>query len=197
MNVSSASASYTGQTSFTGRPQGPPPNGKQQAFAQALEDVGVDESTASSVLSQIEEAVAGTSTDGLSGAEGKIAIQSAVEEVLQANGIDASEFDEAMKANRPSGPSPRGPKPDSDDTSSVESALLAANVDESSLDFLLSEMIQAITETSSNEATGTTPDSMRSAMTEVLQEHGIDVATFEKAFGSQFSSSGNFLDRVA
>ncbi|WP_052031435.1 hypothetical protein [Novipirellula maiorica] len=200
MNISSSASSFSGQASAAGRPAQGPPAKKQEQLAAALTAVGVDDATASSVLSQVEEAVEevkSTSASG-SGSTNETAIRSAVDSVLEANGIDADKVDEAIKGNRPSGPRPgRGPKPEEDDSSTVESALLAADVDETEVDQLLNQLIETLTEQQESQSGNVSSDSVRSAWTQVLEDNGVNVAKFEQALGEQLGSSGNFFNRVA
>ncbi|MGB7329588.1 MAG: hypothetical protein WBD31_32235 [Rubripirellula sp.] len=218
MNISNSTASYASQASSANsrtqgaRPQGPPPGGKEQ-LSSALQSIGVDDSTAASVLEQIDVAISALNTETSSGRASRDAVRSTIEEVLETNGIDSAEVDEAIQAagatgvsgpsrsggpsgaGRPNGPPP--PRPEDTDTSDVESALLSAGVDESSVDELLSKIIETVGELASNSETGITEDELRAALTSVLEENDVDVDSFEQALSSQLGSAGSFLNRLA
>tara|TARA_R110002073_G_scaffold73085_14_gene178844 strand:+ start:10844 stop:11545 length:702 start_codon:yes stop_codon:yes gene_type:complete len=196
MNISASASSFSGQASATSRPaQGPPPK-KQEALAAALTAVGVDDSTASSVLSQVEEAVEEVKSSSASTSE--TAIRSAVDSVLEANGIDSEKVGEAIRGNRPPGPRPGGGrKAAEEDSSTVESALLAADVDETDLDELLNQLIETLTDQQQSQSGNVSSDSVRAAWTQVLEDNGVNVEKFEQALGEQLGSGGNFFNRVA
>ncbi len=204
MNISSATTSFS-TTSFSSLasignrpPQGPSPEQRQEDLAAALKSVGVDDTTATDVLSQVQVAVDNLNSTSASGAANERSIRNAVAEVLEANGIDAQKIDAAIKSNPPPGPPPpRGPKPSDDESSSVESALLASNVDESNLDKLLSEMLDAISKLNPDEASSSSDESVRAALAQVLEENGVDLDLFERALGEQLGASGTFFNRVA
>lgn len=142
------------------------------------------------------------------------------QEVL-ANGIDPAEVGDAIQAGRPSGGAqqasdaqqaggprrggrPHGPPPpprSSDDseeeTSAVESALLSANVAEADIDELIAQMIETISELSADGSSDVSSNSIRSALTDVLNENGVDVERFEQALQGELGSSGSFFNRVA
>lgn len=196
MNISASASSFSGQASATSRPaQGPPPK-KQEALAAALTAVGVDDSTASSVLSQVEEAVEEVKSSSASTSE--TAIRSAVDSVLEANGIDSEKVGEAIRGNRPPGPRPGGGrKAAEEESSTVESALLAADVDETDLDELLNQLIETLTDQQQSQSGNVSSDSVRAAWTQVLEDNGVNVEKFEQALGEQLGSGGNFFNRVA
>ncbi|GAA5508178.1 hypothetical protein [Novipirellula caenicola] len=198
MNISASASSFSSQASATSRPaQGPPPK-KQEALAAALTAVGVDDSTASSVLSQVEEAVEEVKSSSASGSTSETAIRSAIDGVLEANGIDSEKVGEAIQGNRPPGP-PRGGgrKAAEEDSSTVESALLAADVDETDVDELLNQLIETLTEQQESQSGNVSSESVRAAWTQVLEDNGVNVEKFEQALGKQLGSTGNFFNRVA
>ncbi|QEG40915.1 Clp protease N-terminal domain-containing protein [Roseimaritima ulvae] len=215
MNISATSSYAAGQVS-----RSQPRPSQEEVLASALSSVGVDDETAADVLSQVQQAVesvqSGSSSDGTQ----RASVRAAIEGVLEANGIDPAEVDEAIQASRPASgaqqtgdaqqtggpqrggrpagpPPPRGGEDSEDDTSSVESALLSADVAESDIDELLAQMIETISELSADESQQVSSDSIRSALTEVLEENGVDVERFEQALQGELGESGSFFDRVA
>ncbi|TWU64703.1 hypothetical protein V7x_02470 [Crateriforma conspicua] len=212
MNISNTNSSLSPQASAANtRTGGPPPNGKQ-AMTEALQSVGVDQSTASDVLQQIDDAISGLRTDSPSGSVDHQTVQSVIEDVLESNGIDSAKVGEAMRANGPSAASgsgrtsgasrpnrPSGPPPSDEDsdTRSLESALLVAGVDESSTDQLISQILETIDDLTSEASQGTSPDQIRSAITNVLQDNGVDLDAFQRAVADVVDPSGLFMDRFA
>ncbi|MCM2374208.1 hypothetical protein [Aporhodopirellula aestuarii] len=212
MNISNLNASYASQaSSSSSRPQGPPPQKGEEQLSSALKSIGVDDSTAASVLDQIDEAISALESDSASGTTSRAAFKSAINEVLKANGIDSAEVEEAIQAGGVDGPSgtggpsrggrPNGPPPpprdDESETSAVESALLSSGVDESSTDDLISQIIETLQELSSESSSSVSQDDIRSALTNLFEENGVNFDQFQQSLSSGVGSSGSFLDRVA
>ncbi len=206
MNIASTTSFSAGQAA-----RGPQRPNQQETLAAALKTVGVDDETATDVLSQVQVAVDSVKSDSSASAT-QSAIRSAVEGVLQANGIDPAEVGEAIQASRPTGgpqgsgrkggpggppPPPRSDEGSSDEVGSVESALLSANVDEADVDELITQLVDAISELTSNETSQVSNDAVRTALTKVLEENGVDVELFEQSLQEQLGSTGSFFDRVA
>ncbi|QDV65997.1 hypothetical protein Pan14r_36760 [Crateriforma conspicua] len=182
-------------------------------MSDALQSVGVDQSTASDVLQQIDDAISEIQSGQSSGRADRQAVQTAIDEVLESNGIDSSKVEEAIRANgpsaasgtrqasgagRPNGPPPPPPSGDEDsETGSLESALLAAGVDESSTDQLIGQILNTLDELASESTEAASPDEIRSALTNVLQENGVDVDAFQRAIADGGDPSGLFMDRLA
>ncbi|TWU59229.1 hypothetical protein Poly51_20150 [Rubripirellula tenax] len=214
MNISNSTSSYASQSSNSqSRPQGPRPGGKEQ-LSSALQSIGVDDSTAASVLEQIDAAISALNSESSSGSSSRNAIRSVVDEVLEANGIDSAEVGEAIQsagASRAGGPSrsggpsgagrPNGPPPprkeDESETSTIESALLSAGADEASTDELISQIIGTIQELTTDAGSNVSQDELRSVLTSLLEENGVDFAAFEQAIGSSLGDAGSFLDLLA
>ncbi|SMP75843.1 hypothetical protein SAMN06265222_12024 [Neorhodopirellula lusitana] len=213
MNISSSSVSFASQSSAAqSRPQGPPPDGKEQ-LSSALESLGVDDAKATSVLDQVDEAVAALKSDSSSGTASREAIHSAINEVLEANGIDSDSVEEEIRATgatgasgasesggpsrsgRPHGPPP--PRDDESDSSSLESALLSSGVSEDSVDELLTQILDTIGELSSEEGTSISQEDFSSALTDVLEENGVDTDAFTQAMSQKLNAGGLFVDRLA
>ena len=219
MNISSSTASYASQASSSQtRPQnhsilGPPPKGGgKERLSSALETIGVDDSTAASVLNQIDEAIAVLESESSSGSSSHSQIRTTIEGVLEANGIDAGAVEEAIQAagvSGPGGPSGSGepsrlgrpdgppPPPRENETGSVESALLSAGVDASSTDELISQIIGTIQDLTSESSGTVSEDELRSTFASLLEENGVNVNAFEQAIGDQLGSEGSFLDFIA
>ncbi|QDV70712.1 hypothetical protein Poly24_44380 [Rosistilla carotiformis] len=196
MSISATGASFTSPTNHaSGSNRGPSAEEKQEHLAAALQSIGVDSSTASDVLSQVEETVESLTANGST--TSRSSLRSAVEEVLEANGIDSAEVEAAIKANRPPGPPPRGPKPSDDDSTDLESALLSSNLDAGTLDSLLSSIVDTIQELTSDSATEVSDESIRSALTQSFEESGLDIDLLEQALGQPIGSSGSILNRLA
>ncbi|MFG0266958.1 MAG: hypothetical protein ACF8AM_17685 [Rhodopirellula sp. JB055] len=213
MNLSGLRSAVSSQTSSSqsSRPGPPPPNEEQ--LTSALESVGVDDTTATKVLSQIDDALADLQSESSVGNDPQ-AFRSAVEEVLDANGIDSAEVEQALRANGPSGvggtegasgPSrggrPQGPPPpppeDESTTSSLESALLSAGVDESSTDELVSQIIDSLEELAAEAEGNASTDQIREALTGVLEENGVDADAFAQAIASDLNEAGLVIDEYA
>ncbi len=212
MNISSSVTSYSSQlSSSNSRPQGPPQQRREEQLASALESIGVDDSTAASVLEEIDEAISALESESSSGTTSRAAFRSAVNEVLEANGIDSAAVEEAIQASGAEGPSrsggpsgggrPNGPPPppreDESETSAVESALLSTGVEESSADDLINQIIETLQELTADSNSSVSQDNIRSAMTSLFEENGVDFDSFQAALNSELSSSGAFLDRLA
>ncbi|QDS90195.1 hypothetical protein EC9_44020 [Rosistilla ulvae] len=196
MSISASGANFSSPTSFgTSSTRGPSAEEKQEHLAAALESIGVDSSTASDVLSQVEETVDSLTANGSTTSESSI--RSAVEEVLEANGIDSAEVDAAIKGNRPPGPPPRGPKPSDEESTDLESALLSSNLDTGTLDSLLTSIIDTIQELTSDSSTEVSDESIRSALTEAFEESGVDIDLLEQSLGQPIGSNGSILNRLA
>ncbi|TWT78728.1 hypothetical protein CA13_01250 [Planctomycetes bacterium CA13] len=178
----------------------------------------MDDSTAASVLEQIDEAITSLQSESSSGATSREAFQSVVNDVLEANGIDSGEFEEAIQAGgvsgaraasgaggpsggrgpsgagRPNGPPPR--REAESETSEVESALLSAGVDEASIDELINQMIETIAELTSESGSNVSQDDLQSSMKSLFDENGVDFDAFEQSLSEQFGATGSFLDRL-
>ena len=212
MNISSSTASYASQTSSTqARPQGPPPKkaGKEQLSA-ALETVGVDNLTAASVLSQVDEAISALGA----GSSSHSKIRSVIQGVLEENGIDPGEVEEAIQAvgglvadeasssrgpsgsGRPGGTPPPRQKNEIE-SGSIESALLSAGVDESSTDELIGQIIGTIQDLASESSGSVSQSELRTAFTSLLGQNGVNISAFDQAIGDQLASEGLFLDVLA
>jgi len=208
MNISSSSAIFSSQaSSHTSRPHGPPPKGEEQ-LASALKSIGVDDSTTAGVLEQVDEAILALQAESSSGRASREAVQTAVSDVLEANGIDSAKVEETIQASgpsragrpsgagRPNGPPPP-PKNEESETSAVESALLSAGADASSTDELISQIIETIQELTADTGSNVTPDEFRSVLTNLFAENGVDFSAFEQAIGNQLGAAGSFLDLLA
>ncbi|WDQ16322.1 hypothetical protein [Rhodopirellula sp. P2] len=213
MNLSGLSSAVSSQTSSTqSNRQGPPPPNEEQ-LSSALETVGVDDTTATKVLAQIDDAIAKLKSESSVGNTPQ-AFRSAVEEVLDANGIDSAEVEQALRANGPSGTSeaagasgparggrPHGPPPpppeDETTTSSLESALLSAGVDESSTDELVSQIIDSLEELVVESDGNASTDQIRAALTSVLEENGVDADAFAQAIAGDINEAGLVIDQYA
>ncbi|TWU32196.1 hypothetical protein [Novipirellula artificiosorum] len=226
MNISNSMASFSSQASSSNsRPQGPPPKNDEK-LASALQSLGVDDSTAANVLEQVDEAISLLRSESSSGGTSRAAFKSVVDDVLEANGIDSGEVEEAIQASgvsgaggvtgassvsaagRPSGPGgpsgagrPNGPPPprreEESETSAVESALISAGLEESSTDELISQMIETIQELTAEAGSDVSQDELRLALTSLFEENGVDFSEFEQSLGEQLGSAGSFLDRIA
>jgi hypothetical protein len=213
MNLSGLSSAVSSQTPSTqsNRPGPPPPNEEQ--LSSALEAVGVDDTTATKVLAQIDDALAELNSESSVGNDPQ-AFRSAVEEVLDANGIDSAEVEQALRANGPAGAGgvegargpgrggrPQGPPPpppeDETTTSSLESALLSAGVDESSTDELVSQIIDSLEELAAEADGNASTDQIRAALTGVLEENGVDADAFAQAIASDLNEAGLVIDEYA
>ncbi|TWU35697.1 hypothetical protein Q31b_51320 [Novipirellula aureliae] len=224
MNISNSIASSSSQASaFSSRPQGPPKN--EEHLASALKSIGVDDSTAANVLEQVDEAISALKSESSSGMASRPALKTAVNDVLEANGIDSGEVEEAIQAGSaanssgvsvaggvsgvdgpagPGGPSgggrPNGPPPprreDESDTSAVESALLSSGLEESSTDELISQMLETIQELTADAGSEVSQDKLRSALTSLFEENGVSFSEFEQSLGEQLGATGSFLDRL-
>lgn len=199
---------------------------RQEALASALQTIGVDDETAASVLSQVKEAVDAVKSSSSQTERNSTAVRTAVASVLEENGIDPKEVGDAIRdsqstegsersgatqrtgatrqtggprgGGRPNGPPPpRSGEESEDETSSVESALLAANVDESEIDELLSQLIGSISELTSDEDTDVTAEDLRRTLTDVLDENGVSIDLFELAFQDELGATGSFFNRLA
>ncbi|QDV57534.1 hypothetical protein Mal33_35440 [Rosistilla oblonga] len=196
MSISASGATFTSPTNFgTSSSRGPSDEEKQAHLAAALQSIGVDSSTASDVLSQVEERVESLRSNGSATSESSI--RSAVEEVLEANGIDSADVGAAIKGNRPPGPPPRGPKPSDDESTDLESVLLSSNLDAGTLDSLLSSIVDTIQELNSDSSTEVSDDSIRSALTQAFEASGVDIDLLEQSLGQPIGSSGSILNRLA
>ncbi|MDA8745804.1 hypothetical protein N9N28_14320 [Rubripirellula amarantea] len=216
MNVSNSTAVFSSQSSSTNsRPQGPPPRGEEQ-LSSALQSIGVDESTTADILAQVDEAIAALKSESTSGVTSRPAMKSVIDDVLEANGIDPSEVEEAIQASgagRSSGvegssegggasgrggPSeagrPAGPPPHEADSSVVESALLSAGADESSTDELINQIIDSIQELTNQSDSNVSQEELRSILTSLFEENGVDIDQFEQALSEQVGSPGSFLN---
>ncbi|TWU03415.1 hypothetical protein [Neorhodopirellula pilleata] len=211
MNISSSTASFASQASSnSSRAPGPPPRVEDQ-LASALKTIGVDDSTSANVLEQVGESLSAMQSQSSSGRPSREAVQSAVSDVLEANGIDSAKVEEAIAARGPSrsggasrsgGPSgagrPNGPPPppkkEESETSAVESALVSAGVDESSTDELISQIIDTIGELTTESGSNVSQDELRTVLTNLFEENGVDFSAFEQALASEIGSAGSFLD---
>jgi Clp amino terminal domain, pathogenicity island component len=220
MNISNATASFSSQASAsTTRSQGQrPPRGEAQ-LSSALNSIGVDDSTAANVLAQVDDAISTLKSASSSGTTGREAIKSVIDDVLQANGIDSAKVEEAIQTNslgrasgthgisRTGGPSgagrPAGPPPprrqreDESESSAVQSALLFAGAEESSTDELISQIIKTIQELSTDAGNSISQDELRSALSSLFEENGVDIDAFEQALNAEIGSAGSFFDRLA
>ncbi|EKK01418.1 hypothetical protein RBSH_03327 [Rhodopirellula baltica SH28] len=218
MNLSGLTSSVSTQalsaqsSSTQARRQGPPPPSEEQ-LASALQSVGVDDTTASKVLAQIDDAISELQSESSDGNQSQ-AFRSAVEEVLDANGIDSAEVEQALRANGPAGAGgvegargpgrggrPQGPPPpppeDETTTSSLESALLSAGVDESSTDELVSQIIDSLEELAAEADGNASTDQIRAALTGVLEENGVDADAFAQVIASDLNEAGLVIDEYA
>jgi division protein CdvB (Snf7/Vps24/ESCRT-III family) len=209
MNISSTS-SFSAAQSVRGQQR---PN-QQEVLASALKSVGVDDETAADVLSQVKEAVDSLQSDSSANSSDRSAVHSAIAGVLEANGIDPSEVGDTIQASRstsgpqqsggprgggrPSGPPPpRSAQGSGDEIGSIESALLSADVEEANVNKLLTQMIETISNLTAKGASETSSDSIRAALTKVLEENGVDVEQFEQALPDKLGSNESFFNRVA
>ncbi|QDS97867.1 hypothetical protein [Adhaeretor mobilis] len=208
MTITSSSTSYTSQSSSAqSRPQGPPPQQGKQQLSNALQSISVDESTTTDVLSQIDEAISALESESSSGSASRESVQSAIDNVLEANGIDTAEVGKAIQASgtgRSGGPSgagrPNGPPPppkEEEESSTLESALLSAGVDESSTDELVSQILESLQELNSDESSDATSDDFQSLLSSILEENGASPQAFEQVLASRFDAVGLFVDRLA
>lgn len=209
MNISNLNVAYANQSSSAqARPQASPPKKGKEHLSAALQSIGVDESTSADVLTQIDEAISMLESESSSGTVSRDVIRSTIDGVLEANGIDRAEVGEAIRANgparsggspgsgRPNGPPPP-PRQDESETSTVESALLSAGVDESSTDDLIRQIVDAIGELTPDLNSNASVEDIQSALNSVLKENGVDLELFEQAIANQFDTVGLFLDRLA
>ncbi len=151
MNIDNSTAAYSTQAAAnTSRPQGPPAKLEDQ-LASARQSIGVDDATSANVLEQVGEAISALASESTSGRPSREVVQSAVGEVLEANGIDAGTVEEALQASSPFGAGratgdgrPQGPPPpqEESETSAVESALQSVGAEESSTDELIGQIIE-------------------------------------------------------
>ena len=218
-SLSAASSSITQQAS-----RSHPRPDRREALASALGTIGVGDETAASVLSQVQEAVDAVKSGSSQNERDSAAVRSAIASVLEQNGIDPKEVGDAIRDSRATeateqslgtqrsgatqqtgGPGrgrPNGPPPPRTnekgevEVGSVESALLAANVDESDIDELLTQLIESISELTSDEDIEVNAEGLRKALTDVLSENGVDVDLFELAFQDELGATGTFFNRV-
>ncbi|TWU23257.1 hypothetical protein Pla52o_27930 [Novipirellula galeiformis] len=212
MNIQSAS-SFSSSFSVGQASRSHQRPNQQDVLASALQTVGVDDSTAADVLSQVKQAVDSVKSGASANNDHHSAVQSAIQGVLEANGIDPAKVGDAIQASRaaggprgaggpqgggrPSGPPPRSGSASDDEIGSIESALLSANVDEADLDELLTQLIETISELNANDTSEVSSDAIRTALTEVLEANDVDVALFEQAMQDELGASGSFFNRVA
>ena len=207
MNISSSTASFSSQaSSYISRPQGPPPK-VEQRLASALKSLGVDDATSANVLKQVDEALSALQSESSSGRPSREAVQSAVSDILEANGIDSAKVEEAIGASgpsrsgrpagagRPNGPPP--PKKEESETSAVASALISAGAEESSTDAMISKIIETIQASTSDAGSNVSHDELRSTLTSLFEANGVDFSAFEQALGNKLGAPGSFLDRLA
>ena len=203
MNLSGLTSSVSTQSlsaqssSTQARRQGPPPPSEEQ-LASALQSVGVDDTTATKVLAQIDDAISKLQSESSDGNQSQ-AFRSAVEEVLDANGIDSVEVEQALRANRPSGGGrPQGPPPppkDDSSASSIESALLSVGVEEASADELVSQIIDSLEQLAADSDGNATTDEIRSALASVLEENSVDTEAFSRSLAGDIDEGGFVIDR--
>ncbi|MGB7329029.1 MAG: hypothetical protein WBD31_29380 [Rubripirellula sp.] len=173
---------------------GPPPPRPEEELSNALSAIGVDDDKAAEILSQVQEAVDAIQSGSTDPSANGELIRDAIGEVLEANGVDPAEVGDFIKANRPSGPPPHGRPPGSEATS-VESALAAANVSEEDIEALLNELVDTISELTSDGTQEVSSEDFEAALTEVLEENGVDVQLFQQAMGGQLGGNGRFVNR--
>ncbi|EGF28486.1 hypothetical protein [Rhodopirellula baltica] len=202
MNLSGLTSSVSTQalsaqsSSTQARRQGPPPPSEEQ-LASALQSVGVDDTTANKVLAQIDDAISELQSESSDGNQSQ-AFRSAVEEVLDANGIDSAEVEQALRSNGPSGRGrPQGPPPPKDDSSasSIESALLSAGVEEASADELVSQIIDSLEQLAADSDGNATSEEIRSALNSVLEENSVDTEAFAQSLAGDIDEGGFVIDR--
>ncbi|QDT10952.1 hypothetical protein [Planctomycetes bacterium K23_9] len=197
MNVPDYTTSFAIQPSSTGRAlQGPPPPPPAQELSGALNAIGVDDEKASEILDQVQEAVSAIESGSSDRSANGKQIQDAIGEILEANGIDPAEIGDAIKSNRPAGPPPQGPPPGSGSSTSVESALSAANVQEQDIEALLNELVDTISELTTNVNQEVSGEDFEAALTNVLEKNGVDVGLFQQSLGNQLGSNGQFVNRL-
>ncbi|EMI27901.1 hypothetical protein [Rhodopirellula europaea] len=203
MNLSGLTSSVSTQSlsaqssSTQARKQGPPPPSEEQ-LASALQSVGVDDTTATKVLAQIDDAISELQSESSDGNQSQ-AFRSAVEEVLDANGIDSAEVEQALRANGPSGGGrPQGPPPppkDDSSASSIESALLSVGVEEASADELVSQIIDSLEQLAADSDGNATTDEIRAALASVLEENSVDTEAFSRSLAGDIDEGGFVIDR--
>tara|TARA_R110002049_G_scaffold4601_5_gene32413 strand:- start:589108 stop:589737 length:630 start_codon:yes stop_codon:yes gene_type:complete len=209
MNISNSNVALTNQSSSAHRrPQGPAPKEGKEQLSAALQSIGVDEATKANVLTQIDEAISVLESESSSGTITRDAIRSTINDVLESNGIDETEVNEAIQSNsavgsgnasasgRPNRPPPP-PRQDESETSTLESLLLSSGLDESSTDELISQIVDTLEELTDDSTGKVSVEDIQSALNSVLEDNGVDVGSFEEQIASTFDLAGLFLDRLA
>lgn len=215
MNITSASSIATAQALHANQRPNP-----QEALASALNTIGVDSETSAKVLAQVKKAVDAVKSGSSESGRGASAVRSAIAGVLEENGIDPKKVGDTIRASqasnrteqsgetqrtrgprgggRPNSPPPPRPSEETEEeTGSIESALLASATEETDVDEVLTQLIETISELTSDENSEVSSDSIRTAFAEVLEENGVDVDLFGLALQDELGSSGSFFDRVA
>ncbi|MEZ6079726.1 MAG: hypothetical protein R3C56_29870 [Pirellulaceae bacterium] len=73
--------------------------------------------------------------------------------------------------------------------------MLSADVEEANVNKLLTQMIETISNLTAKGASETSSDSIRAALTKVLEENGVDVEQFEQALPDKLGSNGSFVNQ--
>lgn len=177
----------------------PPKNGFQDAFTSALEAVGVDESKVAEILKQVREKVAELSSSGNGSAPQDI-LKTAINSVLDQNGVDKTAFQQAFDSALPLPPQPTGgaagpigPRPNK--RPDFGTALEDVGVAQDDISKIL-EDIQGAIQSVRKSASGGRTD-IRSIVNNVLQQNGVDTSKFEEVLRSQWTRQGVLFDATA
>ncbi|MEP1642939.1 MAG: hypothetical protein ABJK10_02040, partial [Rhodopirellula bahusiensis] len=76
----------------------------------------------------------------------------------------------------------------------VDTRLLSAGVEESSTDELVSQIIESLEELAAESEGNASPEQIRSALTSVLEENGVNTDAFEQSLVGDLDDGGFVID---
>ncbi|HWB18974.1 MAG TPA: Clp protease N-terminal domain-containing protein [Phycisphaerales bacterium] len=166
-------------------------------FQSALESAGVDSSKIPDIMQQIDDAASKVRSSG----GDRNAVKSAIDGVLNDNGVDVQAFRKALDAHHHKGPrqaAPSGANFAAQLQSQFEFALNAVGVDSGKVPDILSQITSALSQVRTQ---GGNHASVKSAIDDILTSNGVDVQKFNDALEAQRAQnaqqSGSLVDVAA